>query len=287
MNGPSVSGKTCVCGVIGDPIEHTMSPAMHNAASRALGLDMVYVAFHVRAEDLRQAIDGMRGLAIRGLNVTIPHKVAVMALLDSLDPLAERVGAVNTVVNNDGRLTGYNTDASGFIQPLLQRGTELDGRNAVVLGAGGAARAICFALAEHGTPLTILNRREEIHWAVSLADRVSRHVPAAAAELNEENARRALANAFILVNATSVGMSPRADAIPIPASLLRPDLVVYDVVYNPVKTRLLREAEQAGAQTIRGLEMLAWQGALSFRLWTGADAPVELMLREAERLLAQ
>ena len=282
-----VSGKTRICGLIGDPVEHSMSPAMQNAAFRELGLDYIYVPFRVKSTELGQAIAGMRALNIRGLNVTVPHKVAVVQFLDKLDPLAEKIGAVNTIVNDDGVLTGYNTDATGFLQALLEREIEPAGKRAVILGAGGAARAIAFILAERGATLLILNRALELDWAEELAQRLSAtfNKKVKALELNRENLMPALDKADILVNATSVGMSPKADETPLPAGLLRPGLIVYDIVYNPVKTRLLREAEAVGASTISGVDMLVWQGALAFEKWTGRKAPVELMKRETVRLL--
>jgi shikimate dehydrogenase len=171
MSSAGMSRKTRLCGVIGDPIEHTMSPAIHNAAFTQMGLDYVYVSFHVKEEELDKAIDGMRALNIRGLNVTIPHKVAVIPLLDELDPLAEKIGAVNTIANNNGVLKGYNTDASGFLQALLERGIEPKGEKVVMLGAGGASRAVSFSLVERGVHLVILSRRLE--RAEELAGRLS------------------------------------------------------------------------------------------------------------------
>ena len=285
----TVSGKTKICGLIGDPVEHSMSPAMQNAAFRELGLDYIYVSFHVKSEGLGKAIEGMRALDIRGLNVTVPHKVAVVQFLDELDHLAEKIGAVNTIVNDDGVLTGYNTDATGFLQALLEREIEPSGKTVVILGAGGAARAIAFILAERGAILLILNRALELDWAEALARRLSEtfNKKVEALELNQENLALVLKKADILVNATSVGMTPIANKTPVPAELLRPDLIVYDIVYNPMKTRLLREAEAAGASTIGGVDMLVWQGALAFEKWTGRKAPVELMKREAIRLLVR
>ena len=286
MSSP-VSGKTKVCGVIGDPIEHTMSPAMHNTAFEKLGLDYLYVPFRVSAEELASAIEGRRALNIRGLNVTIPHKVSVIPLLDKLDPLAEKIGAVNTIANYDGMLTGYNTDATGFLQALLEHGIEPDGKNTVILGAGGASRAISFTLAERGAHLIILNRKLELDWAEELAGRISQTFQQniKAFEHNEENLSMALAKADILVNATSVGMSPDIKATPVPTRLLKPGLVVFDIVYNPLKTRLLREAEEAGSRTISGIDMLAWQGALAFETWTNFKAPLELMRQQAIEML--
>ncbi len=282
MEGNPVSGKTIVCGVIGDPIEHTMSPVMHNAAFKKLGIDYLYVPFRVKKEELEEAIAGMRALNIRGLNVTIPHKVAVISFLDKVDSMVEKIGAVNTIVNDDGVLTGYNTDATGFLQALLERGVEPKGKNTVILGAGGASRAISFILAERGAHLVILNRQLELDWAEELAGRISRifDKEVKALVLNEGNLAEVLERAEVLVNTTSVGMSPNIDETPVPARLLKPGLVVFDVVYNPVKTGLLREAEAAGSQTIGGLDMLVWQGALAFEKWTGQKAPLELMKRE-------
>jgi shikimate dehydrogenase len=282
MKEISISGKTTICGIIGDPIEHTMSPAIHNAMYRAMGLDFVYVSFSVANADLGKAIAGMKALNIRGLNVTIPHKVAVIPFLDRLDVLADKIGAVNTIVNDKGVLTGYNTDATGFLNALVERDIRPAGKNVLVLGAGGAAHAIGYILAEEGAHLTILNRKEELTWAKDLADCLSQNytTKANARELTRENLRKAIPNTDILVNATSVGMSPNINQSPVPADLLCANLIVFDIVYNPHQTRLLREAKEAGAQTISGLEMLVWQGALAFEKFTGKEVPVELM-REA------
>jgi shikimate dehydrogenase len=265
-----------------------MSPVMHNAAFKKLGIDYLYVPFRVRKEELEKAIAGMRALNIRGLNVTIPHKVEVISFLDKVDPLVEKIGAVNTIVNDGGVLTGYNTDATGFLQALLERGVEPKGKNTVILGAGGASRAISFILAERGANLVILNRQLELDWAEELAQRISQifNKEVKALVLNEGNLAEVLGRAEVLVNATSVGMSPNIDETPVPARLLKPGLVVFDIVYNPVKTGLLREAEAAGAQTlICGLDMLVWQGALAFEKWTGHKAPLELMKREVIKAL--
>lgn len=287
MKNKAVSGESRLCGIIGDPIEHSMSPVMHNAAFEKTGLNYLYVPFRVKKEELGKAIAGMRALNIRGLSVTIPHKVAVIPFLDELDPLAQRIGAVNTIVNDDGVLTGYNTDATGFLQALLERGVEPREKNVVILGAGGASRAISFVLAERGAHLVILNRLLELDWAEELASRISqvftREVEAL--ELNEENLARVLEKVDILVNATSVGMSPNIGETPIPAKLLKPGLIVFDIVYNPIKTRLVREAEVTGAKNIGGVDMLVWQGVLAFELWTGVKAPVKLMKEKAIKAL--
>jgi len=282
-----ISGKIRVCGIIGDPIGHTMSPLMHNAAFEKMGVDYLYVPFRVKKEELGKAIEGMRALNIRGLNVTTPHKVAIIPFLDKLDRLAERIGAVNTIVNDDGVLTGYNTDATGFLQALLEGGIEPAEKKVVILGAGGASRAISFTIAERGAHLVILNRLLELDWAEELAGQISHAFKkeVKALKLDEENLLMVLEGADVLINATSVGMYPDIDETPIAANLLSPDLVVFDIVYNPIKTRLLSEAEAAGAKTISGLDMFVWQGVLAFEKWTGLKAPLELMREEVIKVL--
>ena len=275
----NISGKTKICGLIGDPVEHTMSPVMHNAAFEKLGLNYAYLPFRVKPEELPQAVSGLRALNATGFNVTIPHKVAVIPLLDELDPLAEKIGAVNTVVNDNGLLKGYNTDASGFLQALLERGVEPASKNIVLLGAGGAARAITYILSERNTRLTILNRREELDWAEAIAANIKKDLGKyiEVFELLPDHLAAALEPADILVNATSVGMSPASGVSPVPAQLMKSGLVVVDIVYNPVRTKLLQDAAAAGAVIVEGLDMLVWQGAMAFEKWTGQKPPFDLM----------
>lgn len=276
-----ITGKTRVCALFGDPVEHAMSPVMHNAAFQKLGLDYVYIPCRVKKEDLGKAVAGARAMNFRGLNVTIPHKLAVIPFLDKLDPMAQKLGAVNTVVNDAGVLTGYNTDATGFLQSLLEKSIEPKGKKIAVLGAGGSARAIAFILADRGARLTILNRHLE--RAQELAKDVGKDVKAL--PLDELNLALALKESEVLINATSLGMHPHPDETPVPSQLLRQNLVVVDIVYNPIETRLLREARAAGAMTIDGVEMLVWQGAQGFEKWTGRKAPVDLMRQEAIKAL--
>lgn len=284
-----ISGKTTICGIIGDPIEHTMSPAMHNAAFEELGLDYIYIPFKVKSLELRKAIEGIRGLNLRGVNVTIPHKVAVMSLLDRIDPLAERIGAVNTIVNDAGILTGYNTDAAGFLQVLRGKGIELAEKRVLLLGSGGAGRSISNMLAAEKAQLVILNRKQRLTAVEDLARRLvdSYGVNIKVRELTNENIRKEIQDADILVNATSLGMSPENEQTPVPADFLHTNLIVFDIIYNPMPTRLLREAKTAGARTIDGLEMLVQQGAVSFEKWTGMKAPVDVMRKSVESLLQQ
>ena len=287
MTDKEISGKTKICALIGDPVEHTMSPVMHNAAFKKLGLDYLYIPFRVKPEQLPQAIAGLRALNVRGFNVTIPHKVSVIPLLDGLDPLAEKIGAVNTIVNDGGELRGYNTDAEGFLRSLLGRGIEPRDKNVVILGAGGASRAISYVLAGKGANLTILNRKLELDWAEDIAQLIKGDLgrDVSVGELGSRRLSSALEDADILVNATSVGMSPVSNKSPVPARLLKSRLIVFDIVYNPIMTRLLQEAKAVGARVIGGIDMLACQGALAFEKWTGQPAPLDLMRREAVKAL--
>jgi len=281
----NIYGKTKICSLIGDPVEHTMSPAMHNAAYKKLGLDYVYVPFHVKPDELAKAVAGLRALNVRGFNVTIPYKVSVIPLLDGLDPLAEKIGAVNTVVNTEGELLGCNTDAEGFLQALLENGIKPQGKRVVVLGAGGASRAITYILAKNGARVTIVNRQQELDWAEDISQLIQKDLGQEVKVYELGQLAGVIENTDLLVNATSVGMSPASQDSPVPALLLRKVPAVFDIVYNPIETRLLREAKAAGARTIGGVDMLAWQGALAFEKWTGQKAPLDLMRGEAVKML--
>jgi shikimate dehydrogenase len=280
-----ISGKTKICALIGDPVEHSMSPVMHNTAYTKLGLDYAYIPFHVKPDGLGKAVEGLRALHVRGFNVTIPHKVAVIPWLDGLDPLAEKIGAVNTVVNTDGELRGYNTDAEGFLKALLEHGIKPKGKKIVVLGAGGASRAITYIMAAKGARVTIVNRQQELDWAEDIALLIRKDLGKEVKVYELGQLAGAIENVDLLVNATSVGMSPASEASPVPAQLLSKVPAVFDIVYNPLETRLLREAKAAGAKVIGGVDMLAWQGALAFEKWTGQPAPLDLMREEAVKML--
>jgi len=264
-----------------------MSPAMHNAAFKKLGLDYVYVPFSVKSENLPKAVDGLRALNVSGFNVTIPHKVSVLPLLDGVDPLAGKIGAVNTVVNTGGKLRGFNTDAEGFYRALMGNDLATKGKNIVILGAGGASRAISYILAEKGAHLTIINRKEELSWADNIAAFIKKDLGKAVAVFELSYLAGGLSNTDILVNATSVGMYPGVDNSLVPVKFLSKIPAVVDIVYNPLETRLLREARSAGARTVSGIDMLTWQGALAFEKWTGQKAPLELMRQEAVKMLEQ
>jgi shikimate dehydrogenase len=284
-----ISGSTVICGLIGNPVSHSVSPAMHNAAFAHGGLDYVYLPFQVISTALADAVKGLRALNFCGFNVTSPHKVNIIPLLDETDSLASKIGAVNTVVNDNGVLKGSNTDATGFIRALSDRGFNVAGKKVAVIGAGGAARAVTFALTDSGSEVTVLNRYEEFNWAANLAINISQvfNRPVCALELNDDNLAKTVPGVDLLVNATVAGMLPNIDNTPVAARFLRHGLIVYDVVYNPPETRLLREAKQAGAQTIGGLDMLVGQGALAFEKWTGRQAPVDVMREAALQALKE
>jgi len=263
-----IGPDTALYGVIANPVGHSLSPAMHNAAFREIGLDAVYLPLLV--EEPRSFIQSFVPLGFRGFSVTIPHKQAVMAVLDEVEPLAQRIGAVNTVVVRDGRLCGYNTDVAGALRSIeetLPAGISLDGMNALLIGAGGLGRALAFGLTDAGARLTIANRSFE------RAQQLAAEVGAEAVPLD----RLADLKPDLLLQTTSVGMSPNVGESVVPYEMLRPGLIVYDAVYNPLQTRLLREAEQARCLTISGLGHFVNQGARQFELWTGRPAPREVM----------
>ncbi|RLG33893.1 shikimate dehydrogenase [Methanosarcinales archaeon] len=270
-----------VYGVIGNPIEHSLSPVMHNAAFEALGLDAIYLAFRVAEHDLGDAIRGAKSLGIAGLNVTIPLKEKALAFVEA-DDIASRIGAINTIDFTSGTPTGYNTDGIGALTVLKERVGEIRGKEVLILGAGGAARAIAFYLDTEGARLTIANRTEDraamLASSLHNADFIS---------LSEEELKRHIKDADILINTTSVGMYPRADATLVNAGMMHSRLVVFDIVYNPAETKLLREAKKAGVQTIiEGVKMLVYQGAASFRIWTGMEPPVEVMEAAVRKALS-
>ena len=260
----TIDTRTRLYGVIGDPIAHSLSPVMLNAAFRQTGVDAVYVAWHVT--DLPGAVAGFRALNVGGISVTIPHKVPIMDLLDEVDPAAREIGAVNTIANEDGRLCGYNSDSPGATDALLEK-TAIDGKRVAIIGAGGAARAMAQGIRTNGGAFTIVNRSEA--RGRQLADEMGGSFCA----LSDFRG----GGFDILVNTTSVGMSPDTDGMPVGRDCLRPDMTVMDMVYNPLETRLLREAREVGCTTVNGVAMFVHQGAIQFERWTGRKAPVEVM----------
>lgn len=277
-----ITAQTRVTGVLAWPVGHSRSPAMHNAAFREAGLDFVYLAFGVPPAQLGAAVEGLRALNFVGANFTIPHKEAMVELVDELDPLAAATGAVNTVHNVGGRLTGYSTDGPGLLRSLAEEGVEVAGRRIALIGAGGSARATAFAMVEAGAGgLAVINRTVERaqRLALDVNGYAGREV-ACAAGLETPEAEEQVRAADLIADSTSVGMVPDADVAPvIPATWIAANHTVVDYTYNPPETTLLQAAKARGARTVTGVGMLVHQGALAWELWTGESAPAEAMRR--------
>jgi shikimate dehydrogenase len=280
----SIDASYQVCALLGFPARHSMGPAIHNAAFAALGLPLVYVAHDVAVADLAAAIAGVRALGYRGLSITMPHKVAALDLVDEVDATARAIGCINTVVNQDGRLVGYNSDGQGALDALGRAGIATAGRRVLVLGSGGAARAVAMTVALRGQPAAL-----EILGVV--ADELARlvqdvrertGVAARLQRLDDASLPAALARADVLLQCTPVGMAPATDRSLVPSHLLRPDLAVFDAVYNPRRTLLLTQAAARGCPVIEGMEMFLGQAMVQFALWTGRPAPAEVMRRVIE-----
>lgn len=271
----NITGSTNIVGLIGNPVEHSFSPQMHNAAFKALNLDYTYVAFDVNPAYLKTAINGAKSLNIKGFNVTIPHKINVMKYLDKLDDIAKLIGAVNTIDFKD--LKGYNTDGIGAIK-AIEEIDSVKNKNIVIAGAGGASRAISFYLAKYGADkITILNRN--IDKAKNLAnDILNSNLIEDIKTDSISQINNYLNDSDILINTTPVGMSPNINDKPIAsAENMHEDLIVFDAVYNPNETVLLKEAIKANAKPVYGIKMLLYQGAESFKIWTGQNPPIDVM----------
>ena len=281
-----IDARTQLCAVIGNPVEHSLSPAIHNAAFEALGLNYVYVAF--RVEDIAGAVAGLRALEnFRGLSVTIPHKVSIMKHLDEIDEVTLNVGSLNTVVKENGVLKGTGSDGPGALKALNDYGVNPAGRHVLVLGSGGAARAIAFTLAMQKQPpeISILGVvPDELEQLVS---EIKDKTPACVGGrlLDDETIREKVEAADIIIHCTPVGMHPKTEDTLVPKAMLRSGHVVFDIVYTPRKTRLLEDAESVGCATIPGLEMFVNQAVVQFELWTGQRAPVNVMREVVEKSL--
>jgi shikimate dehydrogenase len=269
-----VDQHTKLYGVVGYPIGHSMSPVMQNAAFSAKGLNAVYLAFETK--DIEGCLKGMKTLGISGMSVTIPHKSALISLLDDVDALAMKIGAVNTIINTGGRLVGYNTDAIGALKALEEK-IDLTGKSCLLIGAGGAARAIGFGLKEKGVTISVANRSSDRgRELAALLD--SPYMPLKNVGDNK---------ADLLIQTTPVGMYPHVDRCPIHEHVLKGGMVVMDIIYNPIETRLLKMARRRGCRTIDGLSMFIHQGAEQFRLWTGLDAPISDMAHALKAALGK
>ncbi len=285
---PMISGKTKIFGIFGYPIEHTLSPLMHNSAFKYLGLDYIYLPFEVRPSNLKDAVSGIRGLDIKGVNVTIPHKERIIEFLDELTEEAKLIGAVNTVLNREGRLIGTNTDGPGFLEALKEGlGFLPQDKNAFLLGAGGAARAILVSLAINGTKRVVVANRNPKR-AEGLIDQyrtIFKSTELIAIPLERRIISNYLKESNIFINATPIGMKNINGEVNIPLEDLPRDAVLFDTVYNPKETCFLLRAKALGIKGINGLGMLCYQGALSFEFWTGKKAPVQIMMETLEKEL--
>ncbi len=276
----TISPSTQFCMVIGDPIAHSLSPAIHNAAYAQLGLDFVYVA--CRVEDVKNTLAGMRALEnFRGMSVTIPHKVEAMKHLDEIAEVDRAIGAINSVVHDGDILTGLNTDGPGALKALADAGVDLKDKNVLMLGSGGAARAIAFTLAWDNRLATLKLLDIDQTMLTGLADDLTSGTQASIQWelMSEATLAAAMKTAEVIVHCTPIGMHPKEDRSLVPADLFRPGQVVFDIVYTPLETKLLAEARAKGLQTISGVEMFVNQAVLQFERFTGADAPVEVMHR--------
>jgi len=272
-----LDGKTKLVILIGNPVEHSMSPSMHTAAFQAIGFNGIYIACKVEKGMLKEAVEGLKALNILGANVTIPHKVEIMKYIDEIDPKAQDIGAINTIVNKNEILYATNTDGIAAIKSMKEAKFPLNGSTAVILGAGGAARAIAFYLLDYIDHLYLTNRHRE--KAEHLKNELSKKfdVKITIFNFNKNELKSTLKKSDILINCTPVGMYPNVDQSPVPKECLNKNLNVFDAIYNPIETKLIKEAKSLGANAIGGLKMFLYQGAEAFKLWTGKDAPISIM----------
>jgi|WetSurMetagenome_2_1015567.scaffolds.fasta_scaffold00020_23 shikimate dehydrogenase len=278
----NVHGKTKIVGIIGYPVEHTISPPMHNAAFTHLGLDFCYVPFQTHPDRLQDALAGLRALSIRGVNVTVPHKENVIPLLDNVDKEAAYIGAVNTIRNDDGILTGYNTDGRGFMRSLAEEGIDVKDKKVLIIGAGGAARAIGYYLCKEADKVCLYDVDAD------KADALSKHLDgirgnAEKTDMETEEGRDIIRGSDIIVNATPLGLKPN-DPLPLDVKLIRPEQAVCDLIYK--ETQLLKAAARTGCKTLDGSGMLLWQGVLAFEIWTDIKPPAEIMKEALLRLMS-
>lgn len=281
-----INGKTEIYGVIGYPVRHTFSPLMHNAAFESLKINAVYLPFEVKPEDLKSTLSCMKSLGVRGLNVTIPHKEKVLEYLDEIDKEASLIKAVNTIVNENSKFKGFNTDAEAFVMSLKEEfGISPRGKRFFIMGAGGASRAISFSLALNGaTRIVLVDRIGK--KAIRLANSLSKNTTCEVTALKKDKRaiKEIVLNSDVFINATPCGMKATDPGV-IDPEFLHKELFVYDIIYNPSITRLLRDAKDRGLRTSNGIGMLLNQGAISFRLWTGRKAPVAVMRKALTGIL--
>lgn len=281
--GYEITGHTVLTGLLGSPVAHSISPMMHNEAFRQLGLDYVYLAFDVGTDRLETAVEGLRAMGVRGFNLTMPDKNLMCTLADKLSPASEIGGAVNTIVNDGGVFTGYTTDGIGFMRSVAEEGWDIIGKKMTLLGAGGAAAAIMIQAAlDKVAEISVFNIRDDFFTrAEGIIEklRAQTHCTLNLFDFSDMAAlKREIGESAILVNGTSIGMAPNVDrCIITDDSVFRKDLYVFDVIYNPEETLFLRKARSAGCAAANGLNMLLYQGAASFELWTGCKMPVDII----------
>ncbi len=277
-NVRSIKTSTRICAIIGNPVAHSLSPAIHNAAFAERGLDFVYVAF--RVEDVKHALAGMRALEnFRGMSVTIPHKIEAMKYVDAIEDVDRRIGSINTVINDNGKLLGLGTDGPGALKALMNAEVEINGKNVLMLGAGGAARAVAFTLASNGGPavIEILDINEAILQQLTADLTAGTDALIRSNKMTDNTLEEAMGAADIVIHCTPTGMHPRQGISLVPAELFRPGQVIFDIVYTPLETKLLADAKAKGLQVISGVDMFINQAILQFERFTGAEAPVEVM----------
>ena len=271
------STRTNIICIFGHPIQHSMSPIMHNIAFKDLSLDFVYIPIDIAPNNLKQAFDVVRALDIKGANITVPHKKITLKYVDDVSILARKIGAINTIKNEDGRLIGRNTDASGAKKALKEANIDLNGKNVMILGAGGAARALAHSLIEEANNLVIVNRTP--NRGKTLANELTKeyHKEVLFKKFDNKIFGKILPSIDLLVNTTTIGMYPDKLLSPIPKNYLHDDLTVFDIIYNPLETQLMKDASEKGCRVLGGLDMLIFQGVLSFEWWTNQTPNVELM----------
>ena len=282
---PRVTTKLVI--LLGNPLGHSISPPMHNRVFEKLGMDYCHMPVEVTDENLEKVFSGLSKMNVAGFNVTIPHKIDIIKHLDDLEPLAATIGAVNTICVKDGKTKGYNTDGKGFIRSLEEEANvTVKGKRVFLLGCGGGARAIAMTLAFHGTEKIYIHNRTE-KKAVGLADEINTKIRYCAEVVGSpEDQKQAIKSCDILINTTSIGMHPNEDVLPIDESLLSANLIVADIVYNPLMTKLLRTARDKGCTIVPGLGMLIYQGAAAFKLFTGVEPLIEEMSEVVYSLMA-
>ena len=276
----SISTSTQICAIIGNPVAHSLSPAIHNAAFDTLSLDFVYVAF--RVEDVKHALAGMRALEnFRGMSVTIPHKIEIMKYVDEISDLDRHIGSINTVIKEGDRLVGLGTDGPGALKAIADAGVELEDQKVLMLGSGGSARAIAFTLARNARleRLFLLDIDEAMLQKLASDLEAGTDASVGSEVLTETSLAASMQDADLIINCTPVGMHPHENSSLVPAELFRQEQVVFDIVYNPLETKLLNEAKTRGLKTISGVDMFINQAVLQFERFTGVDAPVEVMRR--------